>query len=94
MEKDFAPGCHVYLVERDESETPVDVSGYMFIACSVGYAILSAYINDLETIEETLEYHEAECMENYDTTLVVARLSDCYQCRERAEEAMREELDA
>lgn len=88
----FVPGCRVYLVERDECEIPVDISGYMFIASSVGYAILTAYINDLETIEETLEYHEEECMQNYDTDLVVARLSDCYSCREIAEQAMNEEL--
>lgn len=92
MGSNFTPGCAVWVVERDECGSPVDVSGYMFITDVIEYAILTAYINDLETIEETLEYHEQECWENYDTDLFVAKLSDCYSCREFAEEAMREEV--
>lgn len=92
MENNFKPGCNVWIVERDEDGCPVDVSGYMFVTDVLEYAILTAYINDLETIEETLEYHEQECWENYDTDLVVARLSDCYSCKEFAKEAMQEEL--
>jgi hypothetical protein len=92
MENNFTPGCKIYLVERDECGYPVDVSGYMFVTDVLEYAILTAYINDLKTIEETLEYHEQECWENYDTDLVVAKLSDCYSCFEFAEEAMREEV--
>lgn len=88
----FIPGGRVYLVERDEDEIPVDVSGYMFVTHIMEYAILTPYISDLETIEETLDYHEQECRENYDTGLVVARLSDCYSCREYAEAEMKEEL--
>lgn len=93
MENNFTPGCRIYLVERDEDRIPVDVSGYMFIThVREEYAILSVYISDLETLEETLEYHEQECCENYDTDLVVAKLSDCYSCFEYAEKAMKEEL--
>lgn len=32
------------------------------------------------------------CRENYDTELVVAKLSDCYSYKEFAEEAVREEV--
>ena len=92
MENNFTPGCNVWIVERDEEGCPVGVAGCMFVTDVLGYAILTSYINDLETIEETLEYHEQECWENYDTDLVVARLSDCYSCKEFAEEAMREEV--
>lgn len=92
MENNFTPGCKIYLVERDECGYPVDVSGYMFVTDVLDYAILTAYINDLETIRETLEYHEEECRENYETDLVVAKLSDCYPEYEYAEEAMKEEL--
>jgi hypothetical protein len=92
MENNFTPGCHIYLVERDEGGYPVGVTGHMFVTDVLEYAILTAYINNLKTIRETLEYHEEECRENYETDLVVAKLSDCYPEREYAEEAMKEEL--
>ena len=92
MENNFTPGCRVWIVERDEGGYPVGVTGYMFITDVLEYAILTPYVYGLETIKETLEYHEQECRENYETDLVVAKLSDCYPEREYAEEAMKEEL--
>lgn len=89
----FIPGMPVYVVERDENGNACDISGYMFLARSSDYAILTAWINDLETAEETLEYHAQETAANYDTDLAVFPLCDCYTENEEAQLALNEERD-
>lgn len=84
----WIPGQEIYVVERDEDGAACDVSGYMFLAEVAGAAILTSYINDLETLEETLDYHIEETADNYDTDLVVFPVDDCYADRDAAEQAL------
>lgn len=85
------PGSDVYIVERDECGAVCDVSGYMFLA-QVGHAVIvSAFISNCETIDETLEYHIDETVANYDTNLAVFPADDCYDDREDALAALRDE---
>ena len=83
-----APGAEVWVVERDEYGCAVDVSGYMFLAKAGDAVILTAYINDLKNVQDTLGYHMQETAENYDTDLAVFPAGDCYTTREEAEKAM------
>ena len=87
----FKPGDNVYVIERDESDKAVDYSGYMCIAVSENAVVLSSYINDLEDITDTLEYHIKETAENFDTHLAVFPLGDCYATAEDAKKAIDDE---
>ena len=87
----FKPGDDVYVIERDESDKAVDYSGYMCIAVSENAVVLSSYINDLEDIADTLEYHIKETAENFDTHLAVFPLGDCYATAEDAKKAIDDE---
>lgn len=93
----IAPPCkagnEVWVVERDECGDAHDIAGYLFIAVAGHAVILSPIIGDLETIEETLDYHIAETAENYDTNLAVFPLNDCYTTREEAEAALKGETN-
>ena len=75
----------MYIVERDEDGKAFEVSGYMFLAKVGESVICTAYINSLETVEETLQYHVEETAANYDTDLAVFPLDDCFLTREEAE---------
>lgn len=87
----FKPGDDVYVIERDESNKAVDYSGYMCIAVSENAVVLSSYINDLEDITDTLEYHIKETAESLDTHLAVFPLGDCYSTAEEAKKAIDDE---
>lgn len=87
------PGMPVYIVERDEDGNVCDTTGYMFLAQACDYVIVTAWINDLETAEETLEYHAQETAANYDTDLSVFPLRDCYISKEEAQLALNAERD-
>lgn len=65
-----------------------DVTGYMYLATVGSYVIATSYINDLETAEETLAYHEEETEEGYGTDLVVLFQCNCYATKEEAERAL------
>lgn len=86
-------GMPVYIVERDENNEACDAVGYMFLAQACDYVIVTAWISDLETAEETLEYHAQETAANYDTDLSVFPLCDCYISKEEAQFALNEERD-
>lgn len=86
--QEFTPGQRVYVVERDEDGNACEVSGYMFLAKSADAVILSSFINDLETLEETLEYHIEQTAEDYDTHLAVFPAADCYATHQQAEMAL------
>ena len=90
-ETKFTPGQTVYVIERNECGYPVDVSGYMFLAASDYVAIVSPFINDMEGLEETLEYLVTETAENYDCNLSVFPLEDCYATEEEAKAIKAEE---
>lgn len=89
----FLPGDEIWAIERDEDGTAYDVSGYMFLAPVSGYVIVSAYINDYDSLEETMDYHACETAENYDTDLAVIPACDVYGTKQAAKEALRKETD-
>ena len=93
-EAKFTPGQTVYVIERDECGNPADISGFMFLAASGHAAIVTPFINDLEELEETLEYLVVETAENYDCDLSVFPLEDCYATEEDAEAIKAEEENA
>lgn len=89
----FIPGEDVYVVERDDCGEPAEVSGYMFLAAVGQAVILTPYINDLETLDETLDYLIDETRDSYDVDLAVFPLEDCYKTRDEAHAAMDEEVN-
>lgn len=84
-------GDEVWIVERDEDGVACEVSGYMLLAKSGDYAIVSGYINGMEHLNGIIAYHIRETVENYDTDLAVFPAEDCYATREAAHAALREE---
>lgn len=85
------PGMPVCIVERDEDGNACDTTGYMFLAQACDYVIVTAWINDLETAKETLEYHVQETAAYYVTDLSVFPLCDCYISKEEAQLALNAE---
>ena len=84
-----SPGGQVWIIERDDCGDPYEISGYMFLASTGNAVIVTAYINSLEDLEETLGYHIQETAENYETDLAVFPEEDCYLTREEAEAALK-----
>jgi len=74
----YSPGDDVWIVERDEGGNACDMSGYMFLAEACGFAIVSCFINDLVTPEDTLAYMAENTAENYDTDVAVFPMADVY----------------
>ncbi len=89
VQKPPIPGDTVWIIERDKYEEPIEISGYMFFAFVGRAVIVSSYINDYETLDETVEYHIEETLNNYDTDLAVFPKNDCYLTREEAEAALK-----
>ena len=90
-EKIFIPGEEVWVVERDEDGKACDYSGYVFLAEVVGAVILTPYINDLEDVEDLLDYHIRQTRDNYDTDLAVFPADDCYGSRDEVRAALEAE---
>ena len=88
----FIPGEDVYVVERDEYGEPTEVSGYMLLAIVEQAVILTPYINDLETLDETLDSLIDETRDSFDVDLAVFPLEDCYKTRDEAHAAMGDEV--
>ncbi len=82
------PGDDVYVIERDEDDRPVEVSGYMCIAVARGYVIVSAFVNDLGTADDTLDYLASETQEGFGADLQVYRVVDCFPTSEAAHAAL------
>lgn len=91
VQKPLIPGDTVWVIERDECEEPIEISGYMFFAFVGRAAIVSSFINDSETLDETVEYHIEETLNNYDTDLSVFPKNDCYLTRDAAKAALKKE---
>ncbi len=89
----LTPGEEVWVVERDEDGNACEYSGYVFLAEVAGAVILTSYINDLEDLEDLLEYHIEQTAEDYDTHLAVFPASDCYTSREEAKNALATEKE-
>ena len=87
----FTPGGEVWIVERDEDGNACEVSGYVFLAEVADAVILTPYVNDLEDLDDLLDYHIEETRNNYDTDLVVCHAYDCYNSQEAAEAALKAE---
>ena len=92
-EKKFAAGQRVYVVMRDECADPSEVAGYIFLAQAGSYVIMTPYINDYKTLDETLKYHAEETRQTYYTYLSVHPVADCYASREEAHTAFEAEME-
>jgi len=88
----FALGSEVYVVERNECEDACEVSGYMIVGHTRDALIVSAFINELTGLEDTLKYHIRETSGNFYTELCVFPLDDCYSTKEEADSALEREL--
>lgn len=89
--QEFAPGEEVWVVERDEDGNACEVSGYVFLAEVAHAVILTPYIDDLEDLDDLLDYHIVETADNYDTDLAVFPAADCYADKDAAHAALRAE---
>jgi hypothetical protein len=85
--RDLKIGEAVWVVEREYDEA-VDVTGFLLIAQTESYAVVSSYINDYD-FDETIEYHIAETSDNQGTELCVYPINDCYATREEAEQKLK-----
>ncbi|MDE6935672.1 MAG: hypothetical protein K2P26_08685 [Oscillospiraceae bacterium] len=90
-EKRFAPGDEVWVVERDENGEGCYESCYMFLAEVCGFAIVSTFIDDLTTPEETLAYMVKETAALVDTNVCVFPQKDLYETQEGAHAALQSE---
>lgn len=91
MDKHFTPGQPVWVIERDEYNKETEVTGFIFIAEVTEYAIVSAYINDIDDLDYIMEYHAKESMSNYTANLTAFPIEDCYSNKEEAHKALEEE---
>lgn len=89
----FRPGDDTWVVERDDAGFAVEVTGFMFLAEAVGYAIVSSFINDYESIEDTMDYLYRDSVESCGCDLYVFPIEDCYYTREEAQEIYDAECD-
>lgn len=89
-EKHLRNGEEIYVIRR-ENGWAVDCSGYMLIAVTNGAAIVSSYINDLETLGDTVQYCIDQTAEGLETELEVYPLDDCFENREDAERRLAQE---
>ena len=87
----FTPGQTVYVIERDECGYPTDVSGYMLLAQVNYVVIVTPFINDMEGLEETLEYLVTETAVSYDCNVGVFPSEDCFTTLDEANEQMKRE---
>lgn len=87
----FTPGEEVWVVGRDEGGYACEFSGYVFLAEVADAVILTPYINDLEDLEDLMDYHICETRDNYDTDLAVFPAFDCYHTKGAAEAALKAE---
>lgn len=74
----FEPGAPVWVVERDEDGEQREVSGYMFLAQSRAFAIVSPYINSIEDVDDTLAYLARDTVKWHEAQLAVFPIRDCY----------------
>lgn len=87
----FHPGDDTWVVERDDAEFAVEVTGFMFLAESAGYAIVTSFINDYESIEDTMDYLYRDSVDRCGCDLYVFPIDDCYHEREEAMRVLDEE---
>lgn len=84
MDIKFEPGAPVWVIERDEAGEERAVSGYMFLAQSKEFAIVSPYINSIEDVDDTLAIHVRKTARSYGTDLAVFPIGDCYETLDEA----------
>ncbi len=78
-------GDTVYLIERDEGGEPVDFSGYMFLSAVGNAVIVSSFIDDIKTLEDTLNVHINDTANEEYVNLHVFPKDDCYSTMAEAE---------
>jgi len=83
------PGDEVWVIIYDNG-IPVDIGCFMFVAETDGAIIVSRYINDYETFEETLSYHIDETYSNMETDLCVFATEHCFKTEADAKAALAE----
>ena len=93
MIKEISPGTHVFAVLRDDSEEPVEVTGYFALAQVLDVVIAAPGINGHRDLEYILAYLMALTKDDDELPLVAVPVEDCYPTLEAAKEAMQNELD-
>ena len=84
------PGDPVSIIERecesvyDELGDPIDVSSYMFIAIVGKYVIATPWVDDIDSLDETLSYFVKQTAAESSSDLVVLPIADCYASYEEA----------
>ena len=84
MDIKFEPGVPVWVVERDEDGAQREVGGYMFLAQSKEFAIVSPYISGIKDVDGTLEDYARETAEGFCAELYVFPMKDCYETLDEA----------
>ena len=91
-DRKFDPGQEVWVVEREDDEA-VEVSGYVFVAQAGSAAIVSPYIGTNGDLEYILSEQIEQTSEGLSGDLQIYPISDCYQTKQAAEDAMKGERD-
>lgn len=75
---DLNAGETVWVVERDETLTPIEATGLLFLAEVKGYVIATSFPYGYELVEDQLEYFAEQTREEFCEDLRVYPVADCY----------------
>ena len=78
MKKTFTPGRPVFVIRRNEDLEPEEATGLLFIAEAGGFVIAAPFPYGYDTFEDMMEYFAETTREDFDTTLQVYPVADCF----------------
>lgn len=87
----FHPGRSMFAVLRDDSDEPVTVAGYIYLARVSDVVFASPGINGCQDLGSILCYLMSCTQDDEELPLVAVPVEDCYATREAAKEAMQNE---
>ena len=88
----FTPGETVWVIERDEDGTAVEVVGYVFLALVAGAVIATSKIENY-SLCGIMDYHIGQTAIDEETSLCVFPENDCYTIKADARAAYAEEVE-